>query len=418
MKRPLTFLFFLFLTFSLFAAGSYDLTVVSAMPDEENAAVLGAFHEKYPESTVEFLKPSITTGTTVTMDTRLLAGDETHVYVGFAGRVGKYATAKLALDFNDYITDQADFLDGSLMPYTVDGALLALPLWGNAFGMGVNLRMLEEIGYADFDFEDWTLAEFYMLADAVKAKYNGEKWATGLFFASQSGDYTWMNWLATFGAEMYHAGDYSQTVVGSKAGRDTFAFWLELRDEGYTRPDAAITPDIDVYRGFRLGEYLMQPFHPSWVKVYQEGADGQGIKDAFFPYKFVEFPRAPGVDKVPVVGTGSSVVAFQNHDKGKEAQSAYLAWLYTVGERQTKAIGTGDYPSRKSVTYKNESPIWDQMAKAVRDNGRFDLGLTQWFYADVRGQGFPIVQKMLNGELTADEANATYAAAVNAIVAK
>lgn len=418
MKRPLLITIFIFLTLSLFATGSYDLTVVSGLIDGENEKVLTAFHEKYPNTKVEFLYPSLADGTTVTMDSRLLAGDETNVLVEYMGRVGKYATAKLAVNFNDYITDQDDFMDGSLIPVTVDGALRALPLNGAAFGMCINLRMLADIGYENFDFEDWTLDDFYMLADAVKAKYNGEKWATGIFFGNQSGDYTWMNWLATFGAEMYHAGDYSKTVVNSPGGRQTFAFWLELRDKGYTRSDAAIITDADVYPGFGKGEYLMQPFHPGWVKIYQDGADGSGIRDAYFAYKFVEFPRVPGVEKVPAVGTMAGVTAFQNADKEKEAQSAYLAWLYTTEALQILPIDAGSYPTRKSVTYTNESDVWRQMAKVVADNGQFDLGLTQWFYADVRAQGFPIAQKMLNGDMTPTEAAAAYEAAVNAVLAK
>jgi len=284
--------------------------------------------------------------------------------------------------------------------------------------MCVNLAMLEDIGYSEFDFEDWTLIEFYEMAEVVKQKYGGDKWITGIFFGNRSGDYLWMNWVSTFGAEMYHAGDYSQTVINSPAGRKTFAFWLTLRDMGYVRKDVAIAVDDDFLADFGMGNYLMAPFYPSWVAIYQNAANEQGIKDAYFPYKFVEFPRARGVNKVPAAGSMAGVTAFQNDDPLIEEQSAYLAWLYTSPAIQEIGVELGSYPTRKSITFVNDTPTWRQLSKIVRDNGMLDLGLTQSWFSDVRSEAFPRVQKMLNGEMTPAQAVADYAAAVNAILQK
>ncbi len=418
MKRPLIFLLFLILAVSLFAEGSSEsgitLKVVSSRGEIDHQTAVDQFHEKYPDTKIEFFAPKLDDGSTVTMDSRIMAGDETNVLVEYMGRIGKYSY--MAVDFNDYMTDQDDFLPGKLDTVTVDGALRALPLTGGAFGMCVNLRILDEIGYGGFDFDDWSLVDFYGMAEAVKRTYGGDKWVTGLFFGHRSGDYLWMQWLSTFGAEMYHEGDYSKTVIDSVQGRAVFAFWKDLHARGYVRTDAAILLDDDYLTDMGMGKYLMTASVPGWINRDQTAADAQGVPDAFYPYKFVEFPRAPGVNRVPAAGSMGGVTAFKNDDPEVEKQSAYFAWLFTTEPHQNRSISFGEYPTRKSITAVFDSPYWGQISKIAADNGMLDLGITQWFFADVRIEAFPRAQAVLTGKMTPAEAVADYAKAVNEII--
>jgi len=419
MKRLLLIVLFISITFSIFSMPARDIVVVSSLGDERNEWVLDKFHEKYPDSSVEFLFPSMNDGSTVTMDARIKAGEPMHVYADYLGRVSKYMTPDLALNFNDYITDQADFCDGMLDPLTADGKLLGLPFTGGAFALSVNLDMLEEIGYADFDFEDWTLDDFYMLGDAVKATYGTEKNTTMIFFQNQSGDYVWMNWLSAFGAEMYHAGDYSKTVFKSSGGVQMFEFFKHLVDNGYTRKDSAILNDDDFLAALGEGTILFGNAVPGWVSAYQDTAIKQGLRTEVYPYKFVEFPRVPGVEKVPASGSSSGITAFKNDDKAIEEQSAYIAWLYTMPEMQRTAIEeSGNYAVRKNLPYVFDSPYWVQIAKIVSDNGMLDLGLSQQWYSDVRIQCFPLAQAVVTGKMTPTDAAAAYEKAVNEILQK
>ena len=419
MRRTLTFLLLLILSTSLFAMAAKDLVVVAGATPEDRAYVLEKFNEKYPESTVEFMYPSMSDGSTVTMDIRLKNEEPVHVYVDFMGRVSKYCTPALALDFNKYITDQNDFRDGSLLALTNKGKLHGLPITDAAYAMSINLDMLEEIGYADFDFTDWTIDDFLEMGDAVKATYGTTKYTTMIFFQNQSGDYVWMNWLSTFGAEMYHAGDYSETVIDSEAGVNVFRWFKYLTDNGYTRPDSAIINDDDYLAAIGQGLILFGNSVPGWSTGQQKAAITQGLSDEPYPFKFVQFPKAPGVDKVPCSGSSSGVTAFQNDDPDIEEQSAYLAWLFTTAPMQAKVVREdGRYATRKSVTAVYDSPYWRQISKIVADNGLLDLGLSQQFFSEVRVEGFLRGQAVLTGEMTPAEAAADYAAAVNAILQK
>ena len=420
MKRLILFLLFFMLSFTLFGAAQADLLVVSNRGTEDHERAVALFNEKYPGKTVEFFAPKLEDGSTVTMDSRIMAGDTTHVLIEYMGRVGKYATVEMALNFDDYITDQDDFLPGKLDTLrTPDGALRALPLTGGAFGMAVNLRMLDEIGFGGFDFDDWTLADFLYMAEAVKQTYGGDKWVTGLFFGHRSGDYLWMNWLSTFGAEMYAGGDYSKTTIDSEAGRNVFTFWKYLHTNGYVRKDAAILLDDDYLGDMGKGNYLMTAYVPGWLERDQKAADVQGVSDAYYPYKFVEFPRAPGVTRVPAAGSMGGITAFQNDDPLVEEMSAYFAWLFTTAAFQKKSIVEhGEYPTRKSVSYTFDSPYWNQISKIVAENGMLDLGITQSWFADVRVLAFPLAQDVLTDKRTPAEAVAEYARQVDKILAK
>ena len=56
------------------------------------------------------------------------------------------------------------------------------------------------------------------MAELVKQKYNGKKFATGMFAANQSGDYLLNNWFASFGVSFYKNGDYNNPVMASTGG--------------------------------------------------------------------------------------------------------------------------------------------------------------------------------------------------------
>ena len=416
MKRLGLTVLFLILSISLFATGTPDLTVVAASSDEDNALALEIFHERYPDVEVEFLRPSTGDGTTITMDQLLQDGNPPNIYTDYMGRVAKYMTEDLAVDLNPYMTDQDDFLPGLLAATTINGKLLGLPLHSGAQGMAVNMDMVRDIGYGNFDFNDWTVAEFLEMCEAVKTKYGGEKFGTGMFAGNQSGDYLWMNWLSSFGAELYGNG-YTETTIGNQAGVDVFTFWKLLLDEGYIQRDSAIRVDDDYLIDWAQGKYLATGFFPGWIDIYFKAAADQGMTGHGFEIVFVEFPRAEGIERVPAAGSSPGVVVLDSGDAKTNEQAAYLAWIYTTAPFQEAPIVTGgNFASRKSVQFVNDSDYWKQISKIVADNGMLNLGLTQTFYADVRALGFPRLQALLTGEETPEEAVAAYAANINAAI--
>ncbi|KKK94420.1 hypothetical protein LCGC14_2683010, partial [marine sediment metagenome] len=65
-----------------------------------------------------------------------------------------------------------------------------------------------------------------------------------------------------------------------------------------------------------------------------------------------------------------------------------------------------------------DSPYWNQISKIVADNGMLDLGITQWFFADVRVVAFSLAQDVLTDKKTPAQAVAEYARQVNEILSK
>jgi ABC-type glycerol-3-phosphate transport system substrate-binding protein len=154
-----------------------------------------------------------------------------------------------------------------------------------------------------------------------------------------------------------------------------------------------------------------------YIHAYFDTVIDQGMVKKNFAYKFVAFPKAPGVDRVPAAGSMPGLIV-STTTKYPEA-AAYLAWLCTTAEVQEVLCSvTSSYPNRKGVVVEMEDPHWGEVAAVVEANGMLDLGITLQNFAEIRAQGFPRVQKMYTGEYTPEKALREYVEAVDKILAR
>ncbi len=127
--------------------------------------------------------------------------------------------------------------------------------------------MMKEIGYTVPD--NWTIDDFLKMAELVKQKYNGKKWATGMFAANQSGDYYINNWFASFGANWYNNKNYDKAVVADNGGAKVYEFYQTLVKNGYVPPNCATLNDDDYVEEFpKLNDPNLQWF-PA-IKMFSE----------------------------------------------------------------------------------------------------------------------------------------------------
>jgi ABC-type glycerol-3-phosphate transport system substrate-binding protein len=274
------------------------------------------------------------------------------------------------------------------------------------------MDIMKDIGYSIPD--DWTIQDFMTMAEKVKQKYNGKKWATGMFAANQSGDYLINNWFAAFGAKFYD-GDYTKTVIKSSGGAKAYAFFQELVKKGYIQPNSATLTDDDYALSWSKGELAATAFFEPWTTVYFKSAIEQGLIEKPFEYKFVPFPRAAGVDRVP---TYMMYGAYVVHKTGTEADAiaARLAEHLNSRAMQEAYIKKlpGNAPSRKDVIIFTDNQRLKELSAIVAKNGLFDVGLTSPKFPMTRPTHFPVLQKVLNLEVTPEEGITEYEAAFNA----
>ena len=371
--------------------------------------VLDALKKDFPNVEVEELQVDLADGSAMTMTAQLAAGDGPNIYSDTMVRSSAYMLPEFALPLDNYIRDLDKYSPSTLAPYRRGGDLLALPQPGGAQGMAINLDMMADIGYEVPD--NWTIDDFLEMAELVKQKYGGDKWATGMFAANQSGDYLINNWFAAFGAEYYDAGDYSRTTIKETGGVAVYEFFQHLMTEGYIRGDAAMQCDDDYVLDWAKGELAATAFFQSWTKYYFGVVAEQGYER--FNYKFVPFPRGPGVDSVPTYySCGATLVRKTGTDE--DIVAARLVEYYNSPMIQAlKVVIEGFMPNRNDVEVKPADPLLAQISAIVDSNGIFDVGLTNSKFGATRPQHYPILMKVLNFKLSPEEAITAYEKALN-----
>ena len=403
-----------------------SLSWSTSQPEVKDLRVLGAVDQAVLDYalpalaakgvTAKWLKLDLSDGSTMTMDAMVAAGTPPDVYTDYMGRVSKYVTEAYALDLKPYIKTD-DFRPGVLDPLTRNGKLLALPMPGGAQGMVINLKLLEKIGEKDFNFDNWKISDFMRMA--TKAKAAGV-WATGLFAANQSGDYLWYGWAASFGAELYKPGDYSKTAMNTPAGLAFFTFLRDMVRDGYAPKEAAVLTDDDYVLQWASGKILATAFFPAWVKPYFADVQKQGMGGGDFAYKFVEFPRAPGVTRVPTAGSYGGIVVAKATKAPKAA--ALAAETFSDARAQTLLMREGStgrgFPNRKSVIPVFDDVHWKAIEQIVSENGLLDLGISTPKFSEVRSLAIPILQQLYTNKIEPAAALAAYCAVVDKVLSR
>ena len=424
MKRLLVFLWiFVLLCGFTFAAGKPEAAAGEGEPIKLYVAnlnlnrpeapmhdmIIRPFVAKYPNVEIVSIPISTTDASTVSMDSRLAAGLPVHFYNDYYSRAGKYADPKKynPLDLAVYwpASEIDDFIPELLAPYLVDGSLYCAPWYQMIIGSHINLSLLEKAGYELPPPEDWTIAAFMEMAEAVKkADLADNIWPTMMFAENRSGDWHYMLWFASFGTKLFTDGDYSRTTVNSPAGLATMTFWKDLQVQGYIPREAAIMNDdhLIAARGFgqlalagaRLGNYNN--------RAGQQKLIDQGAISEFFTSTFYPFPRAPGVDTVPLLTSYNLHVAFDSGDEEINRLAAEFTWWVNNTRSQEMILSppsAWQLPSRKSVVVEKTGPGAEIYAAAVvfaQENGYYDVGGALTVYNEIRGALFPQLQLMFD----------------------
>lgn len=383
-------------------------TVVNGVSHIE--LVVKAFNKDFPNVKVVLSKIDTTDGSTLTMDAMLAAGNPPNVYFDTMVRTAKYLVPEFALPLNGVVRDLDKYLPSSIEPFTVDGKVLGLPGTGGAQAMCINLDIMDEIGYTIPP--DWTIDDFLTMAEKVKKFYGGKKYATGMFAANQSGDYLLNAWFASFGVKFY-GNSYDTSTIASSGGEKVFAFYQNLVRNGYVPEHPESLNDDDYALAWSTGQLAATAFFPSWVDGYFKSALSQGLIKAPFRYKFVQFPRAPGVALVPTYFSGAVAIV---HKTGKpiDKVAARLAEYWNSQFSQELIVKTGVLPVRTDVAPSTNEYV-GQVLQVVAKNGLQDVGITDPRFTQRRALQFPILQKVLTFKISPADAIRQYESALSSV---
>lgn len=365
----------------------------------------------FPNVKIEWIKIDLSDGSTLTMDAMLAAGNAPNVYLDSTVRGSKYMVPEYALPLEKEIRDIKNYVPGVLDNYYVGGSLMGLPIAGSGQGMAINLDLMKDIGFTVKP--DWTIEDFLKMAELVKQKYGGKKWATGMFAANQSGDYLINNWYASFGVKWYKDGNYNKTIVAESGGAKVYSFYQLLARNGYIPPNSATLTDDDYVIQWARGDIAATAFFPAWVAPYFKTVIEQKLIDKPFNYAFVPFPRAVGVKKVGTYYNSSVAVV---HKTGKPEDKIAARLVEYLNDNSTEGFFSdlGNIPEKVGAKAPPD-PYTAQVMEIIKNNGIHDFGLTDRRFTERRALQYPILQQVLNFKMTPEEAIKKFDAALNSV---
>jgi ABC-type glycerol-3-phosphate transport system substrate-binding protein len=337
--------------------------------------------------------------TTIKLDADIAGGDAPDVYWDYLGRVNKYANSKYAAPINLTFEELPDYLPSALDPVIKDGELYALPGSFWAAVMIVNKTLVESVGLENL-LEDvsWTIDEFLMITTALQDKYGPEYYGYVLFAAGTGGDY-WSSfgWMSSFGAKLY---DNGKIVVGSEEGIEALNFMKFMSVSGLAMPGAAGLSYKENLGAMASNKVVAAGNSSGTVAKPIELADGSGTIDAVI----MEWPRAPGVDKVPVAVGPDAGMVFASTKHEVEAMEL-LRHLNSTEIQQLICKTGGRFASRYSVgNVLADNQTWVTATDIISRNGTFDTGVGLEKYAEIRNAWPPTLQAIFTGELSVQEA--------------
>ena len=388
------------------------LTTATYDNNEQFRYAVDAFHKDYPNVEVRTLALDLSTGSAMSMDALHEADLRPNVYWDHPSRVSKYMIPGYALPLDGVVRKLDQYNDGILDPYKHDGVLYGLPEPEQANGMAINLDIMAEIGYTVP--ENWTVDDFLEMCELVKQHYGGEKWGTFMYAKTMSGDYMINTWWGAFGAKMFAPGDYSRTTIRETGGAKVHEFYQLLMREGYIPEGAATLADGESFGMWGEGKFAAVPFFPSWVTTYQQVGVDRGFEK--FDLTFVEFPSATG-EPVPVYITSHAMMVVETGTAADAMAARLVEYLGDAGAQEITTRLGGVPSNRKDSILDSADPFQAQTGAIAAENGVQDIGLTSPFAAAVRAQHFPILQRVLNFELTPEESIALYEQKVNEALA-
>jgi ABC-type glycerol-3-phosphate transport system substrate-binding protein len=409
MKRLWIIAFVVLIVPLVFFAGGkeevYNLVLLKSpgeMPWIDEA--INDFMAAHEDVFVKVQDADISTGSTITIDTMIAAGEAPDIYKDYLARTGKFITPDYAIPLSDYI-DISPYNPLMVGQFIKGGKLYALMEPPGAQGMFVNLDIMDKIGYTVPD--DWTLEDFHEMAEACKE--NGV-YATALFAANQSGDYFYMNYAASFGVELYDEG-YTESLFLDTGGATMLAWLKAAIDYGYAPKESAVFSDDDYLAELAYERAAVGGLFIGHLNVFRSMVE-QGQIEEMPNYKFVPFPGGAAACAMP-----HAIVGYNSGDKKRNELVAELMGMMTSKEAEEISVPlNGTFPTRLDVDITLDDPDWIAIKAIVDNNGLYDLGLAHPSFGEIRKQMFPLLQQLYSGKISAEDAAIAYDEAVTAIL--
>lgn len=334
----------------------------------------------------------------------LAAGTHPDIYLDYMGRVSEYANSRYAVDVAPLVGQEVldQYLPSFLSLMNKGGVQYGLPSTGWISVQIVNTTLLERVGMGDvLDKGYWTIDEFMEASRLVRA-LGDDYYGYVLFAANTGGDYWHMGFLPSFGVNLY---ENNLVSINTPEGLEALQFYKDYADEGLCPPGPAALCEMDLMSMWETGKILSTARHPA-LALPAEGQKyfDQGLAEEPFTAVAVAFPRAPGVERVPIAMGPNGAMIF---NKGTITQEIVDAFIAIAGYRHQayRAKQTGRYSSLFALSgARPNDSAFTVGEQIIADNGIWDMGIGLRTYNAVRLLVPPMFQAIYTGELSIQDA--------------
>ena len=400
---------------ALFAKGKKDAEVVTLVqvsrPQEQDPDIMAArtaWLDAHPNVIFKWV-PQGSPGTSA--DALIAAGDPPNVIVCTPGGLGKFMLPGFAMDLSDTI-DVSDFSEGTLDLYTREGQVLGIPWMISLNAFNVNLDLAEAVGFEVPEGTNWSIAEFLEFCELIKQNGPKGSYGTAIWAGNSGSQYLNLQYLAGFGVEIFRDGDYTKSYVDCPETVEALKFIKMLVDKGYAPPEAAVLDDDEAITFWSSGNTgALWARAGGWLNMLTNAVE-QGFCDEVFNSKFMTWPQAPGVSKVPLTFGGTAgMVILSGNDYIDSLAADFVNFMGTEYARIGPSGGHG-YSARISVPNPtsgtvgpNGDVLFQEILEVWRANGLYDIGYTTIIQQAWMEEWLYQLQGVITGKITPENAS-------------
>lgn len=346
-------------------------------------------------------------------------------YDGYS-RIAPAVYGDLTMDLSDVVAEHADAFLGEQKDGIVDGKTQYIATGtGAAYGLFVNMDLVNELGLADMLPEDkltWSYDDYLTLCRAAKAA-DPTVIPQALYAGSQSSDAWYYSWFVGNGVEITNA-DLTATAFNTGANRDkaieTLNVFKTLIDEGLANDGCASMTDQDCEQLWCAGKLLFLANSLNCASYYQNLMnEGTSVE---FAFDTIALPTKDGAAAPVSACWGSNgFCAFDNNGNAEAAKLALGVWLDNPVYQAEYSVATGFMPLVKdtNIDWGSEAlaDIMDFVAVYTANNTTSSFGILEPWWTDFRGTFYPQMQDFYVGNIDAGTVLDNWQSAANNVIA-
>ena len=316
-------------------------------------------------------------------------------------RGGKFARMDLLLPLNDYFTaeEMDDFLEGSWENggIEVDGQYHMIP-WSNSVQtMLINKTMFEEAGALDLLPQDedhtWTYEEFRTAMEAVKSD---SVYPCCFYLGSTAGDAYLYDFMMGNGVRIFDSeGNLS---INTPEAAETISFIMSMINDGLSVPGAetlVYSDDRELFKQQKTAVCFIGGYPQ--VKGEMDNGNIETFDIGFAMYPHAE-GKAPGLEANYI-----GYMVFESENQAENDAAVGLAKFATNTENSKALKIVNLIPLRKSVGDLYPGDEFAAFTKGVFKYSE-DPGYSNELYPTVTGEMIPMLQGLVGGDKSVEEA--------------